>query len=1143
MATNITSQERTNILKLVAGMFNAVPGATYLEEFSTAFLAMGNDYGSLATALGNTGAFKSLYPSSLTVQETANKFLGTLGLANNAEAQDFVQAKLNAGESIASVVFQSLLALVDSTSTDAEIVAAQAQLSNKAAVAEYYSVTLGASSADLATLQGVVANVTADPATVEAAKASSGGANGTTFTLTTGVDAISGTAGNDTIIGVSDGVTSATVAAGQPVTETFGGLDVIDGGAGTDTLKLSNSTGTMTLDTSVEVKNVEILELVSANGAVNADVQAWTGLQSVVVDQKTAGAASNVDTKANATSVSIKGGNGATIRDNGTGTATGKDTLASVTVEKVAGAVNVGTTASAATAIDSLTTLNVIDNANNVTVTAAAGTRVLNLGLNKVTGGTISDAEATGLKIAATGANSSGITLSAAKATTIDFSGDKTVSLDIGNAAAQAANLVITSSNTAGVTLAGNTLDTDVTFTGGAGKDSVIVGATTKTIDMGAGDDTVEVTSALGLNGKLVGGDGVDTLKFAAATAQTLSATDAFAKAVTGFEKVSVGAVAALTDNTVNLANLNNINYVVSAGTAAGGTNETAAIAFNALAAGASITIAGRTVTATSGTATAEQVATAFSSTGATAGTLTVTGTLANWTAGSAGTGTSVTFTSTTVGNVDNLTPTFAGVAAPSAPSVSTTNGVLGTSSETAVVTFTDLAIGQSVTVAGRTITAATGSATAAEVAAAVAALPGTVGTLSVVGTVTGWTAAPAAGSAVTFISTTANTDVTDLVPTAAGTAAPTVASNTPVEGTAGSSLTVTNMANAGTFELTGVVAGAATVTMKDATGSADVLNIKLNGASNIVNTGTLTVAGVETINIEATDSTVDTVTLANPNAASKINLVAENATKIVVTGNHGVDFTGSTLTNVVDLDASGVVSVGSVAGATAAQIGTTGAVTFTSAVTNKNVTVKTGNGADVINLSSVTDATKVATVSTGEGSDTITGTAGNDTIDAGAGRDTVNASAGADTITLGAGNDVYVLGAATNSTLAKGDIITDFVANSKAQGTTAALIQKGATTTLADLTGDTIDVSAAITLAGAATTGITVFVATNAADAQTFLQNTGNAGTLTGFALDSTTGKLYMDFDSNGTVDSVITLTGVTTITEAAFVTGIAII
>ena len=42
MAT-VTTQERTNILKLVAGMFNAAPGAAYLNEFTDAFVAMNKD--------------------------------------------------------------------------------------------------------------------------------------------------------------------------------------------------------------------------------------------------------------------------------------------------------------------------------------------------------------------------------------------------------------------------------------------------------------------------------------------------------------------------------------------------------------------------------------------------------------------------------------------------------------------------------------------------------------------------------------------------------------------------------------------------------------------------------------------------------------------------------------------------------------------------------------------------------------------------------------------------------------------------------------------------------------------------------------------------------------------------------------------
>lgn len=1133
MAT-VTTQERTNILKLVAGMFNAAPGAAYLNEFTNAYVDLNKDLGALANALGQTGAFQAMYPSFLTADEFANKFLDTLGLKANTEAQDWVKAKVNAGESFASVIFQALVAIDASTADDFK--AAREQLANKATVAEHYSVTLQASSDDLAALQNVVAKVTDDSASVTAANEANAGGNGKTFTLTTGVDTLVGSAGNDTFIGVADG----TVAAGgTPSTNTFGGLDNLDGGAGTDTLKLTNAGGTaMTLAGSVTVKNIENLELTSATGIVTADVQAWTGLQSVVVDQK-ATANTAVTTKSNATSVSVKGGNAATVTDSGTGVGATKDTLASVTIEKVAG--------TAAVNSDALTTVNVIDNANNVTVTAAAGTRVLNLGLNKVTGGTISDAEATGLKIAATGANSSGITLSAAKATTIDFSGDKTVSLDIGNAAAQAANLVITSTNSAGVTLATSALDTDVTFTGAAGKDSVIVGATTKTIDMGAGDDTVEVTGALGTNGKLVGGEGTDTLKMSAAVADALDANDTFAKAVEGFEKLSLGAVAANTANTVNLANLDDISYVISAGTAAGGSAEKAVVTFAPLTLGQSITVNGVTVKAVSAAgAAAADIAAAFAA-GTAHASLEITGTVgADWTrAAVAGQPTQVEFTSTGSGDVANLLPTTAGVAAATTPTINKLNdGDGATNPERVQIFVNDLVAGQSVTVNGLTLTAHK-ALTGAEVATALGvAVPATsAGNYAISGGKTIATLNGGSVAANSFLLTgTDNTDVGDVTVSAAGVVVPaqtTVAAVATTPGVAGASLTLTNMANAGTFELTGVVAGAATVTMKDATGAADSLNIKLNGAANIINTGTLTVAGVETINIEATDSSADTTTLTNPAAASKPNLVAADATKIVVTGNHGVDFTGSTLTKVVELDASGVVATGATTGATAAQIGTAGAVTFSSVVSDKNVIVKTGNGADVISVASITDATKGATITTGAGDDKITGSAGKDTIDAGAGRDTINASAEADTITLGAGNDVYVLGAATNSTLAKSDVITDFVANTKGQGTTAALIQKGATATVADLTGDTIDVTAALALAGAASTGITVFVASNAADAQTFLQNTGNAGTLTGFALDSTTGKLYMDFDSNGTVDSVLTLTGVTTITEAAFVTG----
>ena len=73
---------------------------------------------------------------------------------------------------------------------------------------------------------------------VKSGSASLGGgttSTGQTFTLTTGVDTVPGSAGNDRIVGaINDGAVS-------PSTLTV--LDLIDGGAGTDTLDISAVTG------------------------------------------------------------------------------------------------------------------------------------------------------------------------------------------------------------------------------------------------------------------------------------------------------------------------------------------------------------------------------------------------------------------------------------------------------------------------------------------------------------------------------------------------------------------------------------------------------------------------------------------------------------------------------------------------------------------------------------------------------------------------------------------------------------------------------------------------------------------------------------------------------------------------------------
>jgi len=130
----LTTQERTNLITLVVGMFNASPGATYLSELTVAFEANGRSYQNLALDLANTDAFKSVHPVFQTAEEFAASFLTPLGLQANAEALDFVISKFNAGVSKGQIIFDALVALLATTAP--EFADAKAILLNKVAVAE-----------------------------------------------------------------------------------------------------------------------------------------------------------------------------------------------------------------------------------------------------------------------------------------------------------------------------------------------------------------------------------------------------------------------------------------------------------------------------------------------------------------------------------------------------------------------------------------------------------------------------------------------------------------------------------------------------------------------------------------------------------------------------------------------------------------------------------------------------------------------------------------------------------------------------------------------------------------------------------------------------------------------------------------------
>ncbi|WP_142811804.1 hypothetical protein [Tepidiphilus olei] len=190
------------------------------------------------------------------------------------------------------------------------------------------------------------------------------------------------------------------------------------------------------------------------------------------------------------------------------------------------------------------------------------------------------------------------------------------------------------------------------------------------------------------------------------------------------------------------------------------------------------------------------------------------------------------------------------------------------------------------------------------------------------------------------------------------------------------SQLTLTNMLDGGTLELTGAGTGAVVV-MKDATGDADSFNIITKVASDDLIHGTVTVAGVETINITATDTVP--VVLGNASIqTSTLYLNADAATKVNVTGNANLDLRLQNSPEVTLVDASK---------------GFSGELTFIASL--NDLVVKGGTGAD--HLTANADGVKLYG---GDGDDILTVTAGADTV----------------RLNGGSGNDTFVIAGAAST-------------------------------------------------------------------------------------------------------------------------------
>jgi S-layer protein len=217
--------------------------------------------------------------------------------------------------------------------------------------------------------------------------------------------------------------------------------------------------------------------------------------------------------------------------------------------------------------------------------TAANSTLALNLTGARSTGAVTIDTDIKTLNVAGTTTASTVASLVANGATTVNVSGDAKVTFTDNTLGAVTA---INVTNTAGAGFGTTAIGTAVTFTGGAGDDSVVLSnAFTKANTMGAGNDTVTyggaASTTAGAVGSMAAGDGTDTIIMTDAQAAAADGSSAFNTAFTGFEVLRISN--AFVEDALDLDGINGVTKVILAA----GVDGTAAI--NNLASGGTVQI------------------------------------------------------------------------------------------------------------------------------------------------------------------------------------------------------------------------------------------------------------------------------------------------------------------------------------------------------------------------------------------------------------------------------------------------------------------------------------------------------------------------------------------------------------------------
>lgn len=197
--------------------------------------------------------------------------------------------------------------------------------------------------------------------------------------------------------------------------------------------------------------------------------------------------------------------------------------------------------------------------------------------------------------------------------------------------------------------------------------------------------------------------------------------------------------------------------------------------------------------------------------------------------------------------------------------------------------------------------------------------------------------------------------------------------------------LTIDKLANNGTLELVdtagtnfaGAGSAGAIVKMADATGSTDSLNIvtKVDAFGGTVAFGTVDAAGVETLKLNAVDTSPTTAGVASINTGS-LTVKADKATSLTIEGNANVTLTLDSTTKVLATIDAGTL---------------TGALNVGNTLNAVAMTITGGSGADTLKAS-------------------VGATAKADVLNGGAGNDTIYAGSNGAKLTGGDGNDLFIV-------------------------------------------------------------------------------------------------------------------------------------